>query len=50
LQYNIISIAVAVVFICNRLKIPSIVGFMITGVFSGPGREKLNLNKGKINV
>ena len=32
----IFTIAVAVVFICNRLKIPSIVGFLITGVFAGP--------------
>ncbi len=31
----IFTIAVAVVFICNRLKIPSIVGFLITGVFAG---------------
>jgi CPA2 family monovalent cation:H+ antiporter-2 len=33
----IFTIAVAVVFICNRLGIPSIVGFLITGVFAGPG-------------
>ena len=32
----IFTIAVAVVFICNRLKIPTIVGFLITGVFAGP--------------
>lgn len=44
----IFSIAVVVVFICNRLKIPSIVGFLITGVFAGP--SILGIGGGAVEV
>ena len=32
----ILGLAIAVSYICNRLKIPSIVGFLITGIIAGP--------------
>jgi len=32
----IFAIAVAVLYICHRIKIPSIVGFLLTGILAGP--------------
>ncbi|MFP4471038.1 MAG: cation:proton antiporter, partial [Bacteroidales bacterium] len=32
----IFSIAIAVVFVCQRLKIPAILGYLLTGVLAGP--------------
>ena len=37
----ILALAVAVLFICSRLKIPTIVGFLITGALAGPSGFKL---------
>ncbi len=33
----VLALAAAVVFVCQKLKIPSIVGFLLTGVAAGPG-------------
>ena len=33
---EIAGLAVAVVFICNRIKIPNIIAFLLTGVLAGP--------------
>ena len=46
----IFTIAVAVVFICNRLKIPSIVGFLITGVFAGPNLLGIGGGPGDVHL
>jgi len=32
----IFGLAVGVVFVCYRLKIPAIVGFLLTGILAGP--------------
>ncbi len=32
----IFGLAVGVIFVCSRLKIPSIVGFLLTGILAGP--------------
>nr|NQU90533.1 cation:proton antiporter [Bacteroidota bacterium] len=32
----IFSVSIAVVFICQRLKIPSIIGYLVTGILAGP--------------
>lgn len=32
----VMALAVAAVYLCNRIKIPSIVGFLITGILAGP--------------
>lgn len=32
----ILGLAVGVIFVCSRLKIPSIVGFLLTGIMAGP--------------
>ncbi len=37
----IMALAVAVLFICSRLHIPSIVGFLITGILAGPSGFRL---------
>ena len=39
LLYDIVvifAIAVVVLYLCHRLKIPSIVGFLFTGILAGP--------------
>lgn len=33
----IIGLSVAAVYICRRLRIPGIVGFLVTGAAAGPG-------------
>ncbi|MDY6863256.1 MAG: cation:proton antiporter [Thermodesulfobacteriota bacterium] len=37
----IFGLAVAVIFVCHRIKIPAIVGFLITGLLAGPHGLKL---------
>jgi CPA2 family monovalent cation:H+ antiporter-2 len=37
----VFTIAVAVLYICNRIKIPSIVGFLLTGMITGPHALRL---------
>ena len=32
----IFGLAIAVLFICHRLRVPAIVGFLLTGIFAGP--------------
>ncbi|MEA3384980.1 MAG: cation:proton antiporter, partial [Thermodesulfobacteriota bacterium] len=32
----IFGLSVAVLFVCHRLKVPHIVGFLITGIIAGP--------------
>jgi len=32
----VLGLSAGVVFLCNRLRVPSIVGFLVTGVFAGP--------------
>ena len=33
---TIFALAIAVLFVCNRLRVPSIVGFLVTGILAGP--------------
>jgi len=44
----IFSLAVMVLWVCNRLGIPSIVGFLVTGLISGP--HGLHLIQGGVEV
>ena len=46
----IFTIAVAVVFICNRLGIPSIIGFLITGVFAGTGLLEITSSPDDVRI
>ena len=32
----IFGLAIAVLFICHRLRVPAVVGFLLTGIFVGP--------------
>lgn len=32
----IFALSIAVVYICNRIKVPSIIGFLLTGIIAGP--------------
>ncbi len=32
----VLGLAVAVAYVCNRARIPTIVGFLLTGVIAGP--------------
>ncbi len=46
----IVSLALPVLFICHRLGIPSIVGFLLTGTVVGPGGFGLISAIGEVNV
>ena len=46
----ILAFATIVVFICSKIKIPSIVGFLITGVATGPFALKLISNLHDVEV
>src|SRR4030065_585017 len=37
----ICALALSVIFVCRRLAIPTIVGFLLTGIFAGPHGLKL---------
>ena len=32
----ILALAMVVLFVCHRLKVPTIVGFLVTGIMAGP--------------
>jgi CPA2 family monovalent cation:H+ antiporter-2 len=32
----IFGLAIVVLFICHRLRVPAVVGFLLTGIFAGP--------------
>ncbi|NMC27132.1 MAG: potassium transporter KefB, partial [Syntrophomonadaceae bacterium] len=44
----IFALAIAVIYLCHRLNIPSVVGLLLTGVLAGP--NGLGLVKGVHNV
>ncbi|HPS58719.1 MAG TPA: cation:proton antiporter [Spirochaetota bacterium] len=46
----IFSLAVTVVYICNRLNIPSIIGFLITGVLAGSGLLGITSNPDDVHI
>jgi|GEM_PF-5180242 len=46
----IFTLAVIVVYICNRLNIPSIIGFLITGVFAGAGFFGITSSPHDVNI
>ena len=46
----IFSLAVSVVYICNRLNIPSIIGFLITGVLAGSGLLGISSNPDDVHI
>src|SRR5688572_26280271 len=37
----VLGLAVGVQLVCNRLRIPAIVGFLLTGLLAGPGGLRL---------
>lgn len=46
----IFSLSVVVVYICNRIKIPSIIGFLITGAIVGPHALSLIRNINEVDI
>jgi len=46
----IFALAIPVAFICQRLRIPSIVGFLLTGVIAGPHALRLIPDVGAVNA
>jgi len=46
----ILTLALAVLFICNKLRIPVIVGFLVTGVVAGPHGFKLVEAPGEVET
>ena len=46
----IFALSVAVVYICNRIKIPSIIGFLLTGIIAGPHALKLISSVHEVDV
>lgn len=46
----IFTLAVSVVYICNRLNIPSIIGFLITGVVAGSGILGISSNPDDVHI
>jgi CPA2 family monovalent cation:H+ antiporter-2 len=46
----IFGLAVMVLLVCSRLKIPTVLGFLITGVIAGPDALGLTQNKENISI
>lgn len=46
----IFTLAVSVVYVCNRLNIPSIIGFLITGVVAGSGLLGVSSNPDDVHI
>ncbi len=46
----VLSLAVAVLFVCSRLRIPTIVGFLLTGIIAGPHGLRLLTSTDEIDT
>ena len=46
----ILALAVAVLYIFHRLRIPSVIGFLITGVITGPNGLNLVSNREPLTI
>lgn len=47
---SILALAAVVVFICQKIKVPSIVGFLLTGILTGPSGVGIVTNAEEVEV